>query len=240
MRQVGTQVFDLEAFQAGIGLAFCDPTLLQQALTHRSLVNEYADLGLADNQRLEFLGDAILGFLVGEWLYARYPDVREGELTSLRAHVVRTEGLASFAGEIELGSYLRLGRGEAASGGAMRSANLCDGFEALVGAIYLDQGLDVARVWVHAFLEGHAPEIDQQRKSKDAKTQLQEYTQGQLHVTPSYRIAREEGPDHAKVFTSQVLVDQDVWGEGIGPSKQTAEQAAAEAALRVMRQKRNP
>ncbi len=230
----------IEAFQAQMRLTFRDETLLREALTHRSLVNESADLSLADNQRLEFLGDAILDFLVGEWLYARYPDAREGELTGLRAHIVRTEGLASFAREIDLGSYLRLGRGEAAGGGASRSANLCDGFEALVGAIYLDQGLDATRAWVRAFLEQHAAEIDQQRKSKDAKTQLQEYTQGQLHVTPSYRIAREEGPDHAKVFTAQVIVDQDVWGEGPGPSKQAAEQAAAEAALRTIREKKGP
>jgi len=207
--------------------------LLEKALTHRSYVNEYPGLDLPDNQRLEFLGDAILDFLVGEWLYHRYPDAREGELTSLRAHIVRTGGLADFAREIDLGLYLRLGKGEATSGGHERPANLCAAFEALVGAIYLDQGMDAIRSWVYRFLEGHAREIDQRRKIKDAKSLLQEYTQGELHVTPTYRIVRESGPDHAKLFTAQVVIGDRVWGEGTGNNKQDAEQAAAQNALQV-------
>lgn len=180
---------------------------------------------------MEFLGDAILGFLVGEWLFHRYPDAREGELTAIRAHVVRTEGLAVFAREINLGAYLRLGKGEASSGGAHRQANLCAAFEALVGAMYLDDGLKCARQLTTAFLEERAAEIDAQRASKDAKSLLQEYTQALLRVAPAYRIVREEGPDHAKVFTAQVFVNQQIWGKGTGSSKQAAEQAAAEEAL---------
>ena len=214
-----------------ISQAFQDPALLMQALTHPSFVNEYADLGLADNQRMEFLGDAILDFLVGEWLFHRYPDAQEGELTGIRAHLVRTEGLAVFAREINLGAFLRLGKGEAASGGHQRPANLCAGFEALVGAMYLDQGLERTREWVARFLDERSEEIDAQRASKDAKSLLQEYTQASLRVTPSYRIVREEGPDHAKVFTAQVSVGHQVWGQGTGSSKQAAEQAAAEKAL---------
>jgi ribonuclease-3 len=224
-------VSDQELFQARLQVVFRDARLLEQALTHRSFVNEVVEAGWPDNQRLEFLGDAILGFLVGEWLYSRYPDAREGELTSLRAHVVRTDGLAACAREIELGTVLRLGKGEAASGGASRTANLCAAFEALVGAIYLDQGLEVVRAWVRATLERHAADIDAQRANKDAKSELQEYAQRVFHLTPSYRIAREDGPDHARTFTAEALVGTAVWGQGCGNSKQAAEQAAAENAL---------
>lgn len=222
----------LEVFQSRLGITFDRIQLLTGALTHSSFANERPQLGFPDNQRLEFLGDAILDFLVGEWLYLRYPDASEGELTSIRASVVRTESLAGFAKELDLGLYLQLGRGEAASGGHRRLANLCAGFEALMGAIYLDKGFCVARSWIHSFLEQHAPEIDSQRKLRDAKSLLQEYTQEHLRITPSYRIVGERGPDHAKVFAAEVVVDDDVWGEGTGTSKQAAEQAAAAAALK--------
>jgi ribonuclease-3 len=219
----------LQEFQTRIRITFNDPALLEQALTHSSYVNETNEPtpGLDDNQRLEFLGDAILDFMVGEWLYRRYPDAREGELTSLRAQLVRTESLAAQAAEIDLGANLRMGKGEAASGGARRLANLCAAFEALVGAIYLDQGYQVTADWVGAMLSAQDQEIDRMRQAKDAKSRLQEYTQGELRVTPCYRIVREEGPDHAKVFTAQVVVNEDVWGQGCGNSKQAAEQAAA-------------
>ena len=222
----------LKDLQARIGITFDKTALLEESLTHSSFVNEYPELKLPDSQRLEFLGDAILDFVVGEWLYLRYPDAREGELTRLRTHVVRTESLAAFAGEIDLGSCLRLGRGEAHSGGESRPANLCATFEALVGAIYLDQGMKVTRRWIHGILEDHQREIDSQ--SKDAKSLLQEHAQAHLHTTPSYRVVREEGPDHAKVFTAQAVITDRIQGEGRGASKQAAEQAAAEAALRAL------
>lgn len=225
----------LQVFQSRIGVTFRHIPLLAAALTHSSFVNECPQVDLPDNQRLEFLGDAILDFLVGEWLYLRYPDASEGELTSIRARVVCTESLADFAREVDLGSCLRLGRGEAASGGHGRSANLCAGLEALVGAIYLDQGISVVRSWVCSLLERHAQEIDSQRKLRDAKSLLQEYTQGHLRIAPSYRIVGEKGPDHAKVFAAEVVLGDDVWGEGTGTSKQLAEQAAAAAALRRRR-----
>ena len=223
---------DLEAAQAAAGVRFRDRALLRQALTHPSFPNENPQAERSDNQRLEFLGDAIVDLIVAEWLYARYPDASEGELTGLRAQIVRTEGLHAFALEIDLGRHLLMGRGEATSGGRARPANLCAAFEALTGAVYLDQGLDATRRWVFAFLDRHATEIDGLRTSKDAKSLLQEFTQSTVHITPSYRIIRQEGPDHAKVFTAQALVGDSVWGEGTGPSKQAAEQAAAEAALR--------
>jgi ribonuclease-3 len=223
----------LERLQSKIGVGFEDVTLLDEALTHSSFVNEHPDWAGKDNERLEFLGDAILDFLVGEWIYARYPDAREGVLTSVRARVVRTEGLASFARQIDLGEYLRFGRGEATSGGRSRDANLCAAFEALVGAIYLDQGIKRVRTWLGGFLEQSEEEIARYYEPRDPKTMLQEDVQAQLHVTPTYRIVHEEGPDHAKLFTAQVLVDDQVWGEGVGPSKREAEKAAADAALKA-------
>ncbi|MFO7918637.1 MAG: ribonuclease III [Anaerolineae bacterium] len=221
----------LARFQSQIGVDFENAALLNEALTHSSFTNEHPECDIRDNQRLEFLGDAILDFLVGEWIYIHYPSAREGVLTSVRAHIVRTEGLAAFAEQINLGEYLRLGRGEAASGGRSRAANLCAAFEALVGAIYLDQGMKRARAWVHRFLEQRGEEVSRHYGPRDPKTMLQEYVQGRLHVTPNYRIVREEGPDHAKIFTAQVLVDDQIWGEGAGPSKREAEKAAANAAL---------
>ncbi|HHX44518.1 MAG TPA: ribonuclease III [Chloroflexi bacterium] len=229
---------ELADAQAAARLRMHDGALLREALTHPSYPNETPHIDIPDNQRLEFLGDALIDLLVAEWLYARYPDASEGELTGLRAQIVRTEGLASFALEIDLGRHLLLGRGEAASGGRERAANLCAAFEALAGALYLDQGIDAARRWLLTFLEQHATEIDGLRASKDAKSLLQEYTQSTVHITPTYRIVRDEGPDHAKVFTAQVLVGDEVWGEGTGSSKQAAEQLAAEEALRTRRAQR--
>jgi ribonuclease-3 len=157
----------LAEFQSRIDITFNDTALLEQALTHSSYVNESPDPtpDLDDNQRLEFLGDAILDFLVGEWLYRRYPDAREGELTSLRAHLVRTESLAAFAATL-IWRRSAHGKGEAASGGARRPANLCAAFEALVGAIYLDQGYATARGWVAHILDDHRQEIDLCRQAK--------------------------------------------------------------------------
>lgn len=226
---------ELAEAQRAAGIAIRDRALLREALTHPSYPNENPQSDMPDNQRLEFLGDALIDLVVAEWLYARYPNASEGELTGLRAQIVRTEGLQAFALEIDLGRHLLLGRGEAASGGRERPANLCAAFEALAGALYLDQGIDAVRRWAYGFLERHAADIDGLRANKDAKSLLQEYAQSTVHITPAYRIVREEGPDHAKTFTAQALVGDAVWGEGTGNSKQAAEQAAAEAALRAHR-----
>lgn len=210
---------------------FRDAALLEEALTHRSYANEHPDKHLADNQRLEFLGDAVLSLIVGEWLFLRYPHFDEGSLTSARACIVCTETLAHFAREINLGNYLRMGRGEAATGGRERDTNLCAAFEALVGALYLDAGLEATRRWLEPFL-AHAEELINDGALHDPKSQLQELAQRDLHLTPFYRIVREEGPDHYKTFTAEVLLGKDVWGTGQGNSKQAAEQAAARAALK--------
>jgi ribonuclease III len=235
LAETGISEGQLVDAQRAAGVDFRDLSLLREALTHPSYPNENPLSDLLDNQRLEFLGDAVLDLVVAQWLFDRYPGATEGELTGLRAQIVRTEGLQAFALEIELGKHLLLGRGEAASGGRERPANLCAAFEALAGAIYLDQGLEGACRWARVFLERHATEIDGLRANKDAKSLLQEFAQSALRITPSYRIVREEGPDHAKTFTAQALVGDAVWGQGAGNSKQAAEQAAAEAALRAHR-----
>jgi ribonuclease III len=221
----------LRAFQDELGLPFRDLALLDEALTHSSYVNEAYDSHTRDNQRLEYLGDAILDFLVGEWLFATYPEAREGELTGLRALLVRTESLAALGRRMGIGRYLRMGRGESATGGPDRDANLCDAVEAFIGALYLDRGLDVTRAFVHAFLEDRASQAELAQAIKDAKSYLQEHVQSTLRETPQYRILSEDGPDHAKRFKAAVIVAGVVWGEGDGNSKQAAQQAAARAAI---------
>lgn len=221
----------LAAIQQRLGMSFHDRELLQEALTHPSFANESDDAGVAHNQRLEFLGDAILDFLVGRWLYERLPDASEGELTALRARLVRTEGLAELARALDLGAFMRFGHGEELSGGREKAANLCAGYEALIGAIYLDQGLETLEVWLLRTLTLRASHLVKEPASKDPKSALQEYTQAALHVTPRYELVETNGPDHARQFTVRVLVDGECWGTGVGNSKQQAQQAAAREAL---------
>jgi ribonuclease III len=222
-----------EAFARASGLSFRNRSYLELALTHSSFTNENPSYGGADNQRLEYLGDAILGFLVAEWLYTQYPDAGEGELTSLRAFVVRTESLAQLGRDMRIGHYLRMGRGEESSGGRAREANLAAAVEALIGAVYLDRGMEVTRVLVGQHLDALSEDIERQRSHKNAKTFLQEYTQLNLGVTPVYEIVDQAGPDHALTFTARVLIAGEIWGEGVGLSKRAAEQAAARAAIDV-------
>ncbi|MCC7353262.1 MAG: ribonuclease III [Anaerolineae bacterium] len=221
----------LGEFEADTGLVFRDKSLLERALTHRSYLNERPEFPQFDNERLEFLGDAVLDFLVGEYVYHRLPEVREGELTSLRAALVRTETLASFARRLHLGHYLRMGHGEAESGGRERSATLCGAFEALVGALYLDQGMVRIRHLMEPFLEPELERIQQYALSKDPKSRLQEWSQGYRGVTPEYRTVEQRGPDHARVFVVEVWLGDQMYGRGEGRSKQAAAQAAATAAL---------
>jgi len=224
----------LHNLEQELDLSLSDKSLLERALTHRSFPNENPDRALEDNERLEFLGDAVLDFVVGEYLYHHFPEGREGELTSLRAALVRTETLADFARQIELGGYLRLGRGEAESGGRGRPALLCSAFEALVGALYLDQGIETVATFMARFIVPAISRILAQELNKDAKSQLQEWSQGRWHLTPAYRTVAERGPDHAKQFTVEVVIGEEVYAQGTGRSKQAAEQAAAEAALAAL------
>jgi len=222
---------NLSECETAIGIAFKDKSLLQRALTHPSYVNENPDFPLGDNQRLEFLGDAALDFIAGEYLYRCFPEMEEGELTPLRAALVKKETLARFASQLSLGRYLLLGRGEEESGGREKPSNLCDAFEALVGALYLDQGLEVAKEFVKNFIKPEVERMREEGMKKDAKSLLQEWSQAQWRLTPTYRTVAEKGPDHAKEFTVEVLIGEEVYGRGVGHSKQAAEQEAARAAL---------
>lgn len=216
--------------QRNLGIHFHQPTLLREALTHASYVNEKPCEATTDNERLEYLGDAVLDLLVAEELYRRYPVAREGELTAMRAALVRTESLAHIAQEIHLADHLLLGRGEEASGGRERAANLCAALEAVIGAIYLDQGLDETRRLVQRLFAGALAALGE-KAMRDPKSLLQEQVQGRLHCTPVYRTVSESGPDHAKEFIVEVIVGDRLVGTGRGPNKQAAEQAAARAAL---------
>jgi len=227
---------DFTDLEKTIEISFRDKSLLERAFVHRSYLNENTDFPLPHNERLEFLGDAILDFLVGEFLFNRCPEMREGKLTSLRAALVRTEMLANLARQLNLGDYLYLGRGEENSGGRTRDPILCDTFEALIGAIYLDQGLGATRQLVERLIRPEARRIFERRLDRDPKSLLQEFSQAEFGFTPLYETVSEEGPDHAKEFTVAVLIDGVVQGQGSGRSKQLAEQAAAEAALKALGQ----
>lgn len=211
--------------------SFSDYSLLDRALTHRSFLNENPSTSLEDNERLEFLGDAVLDFIVGAYLYHRFPEMDEGELTSLRAALVRAKTLAMFARQLNLGEAVRLGLGEAENGGRDRTPILCATFEALVGAIYLDSGIDAVTPLVERLIEPALEEIIASSLHKDAKSEFQVWAQARFNITPRYKVVKTEGPDHAKIFTTQVFVGDMVWGEGSGGSKQRAAQAAAAQAL---------
>lgn len=221
--------------EAAFGLIFANKALLQRALTHRSYLNENPNYPLEDNERLEFLGDAILDFITGEYLYHRFPEMAEGRLTNLRSALVRTERLAQFASDINLGDFLFLGRGEEDSGGRARPAILCDAFEALVGALYLDQGIEATRHFIYRAIEPALQKILASDAEKDPKSQLQELAQSHYQLTPTYRTINEQGPDHAKEFTVQAIIGQKPYGVGAGFSKQSAAQAAAQEALKLLR-----
>jgi ribonuclease III len=213
-----------------LGLDFTILRFLTRALTHRSYVNEHADVP-EDNERLEFLGDAVLDFVVGAWLYKRYPEMAEGQLTRMRSALVRTEQLAAFARELNLGPAMRLGRGELYGGGRDRDALLCDTFEALIGALYLHGEIKVVRDFVFPLLEKASDEIILQPDVYDAKSRLQEWTQGRKLGIPHYDTRSAEGPDHAKTFIVDVYIGGSLIGTGAGPNKQVAAQNAAADAL---------
>jgi ribonuclease-3 len=221
----------LEEFSWRAGLAFNDPALLRTALTHRSYLNEHPDLDWEDNERLEYLGDAVLDYLLADYLYRSLPNATEGELTALRAAIVRRETLARFAEKLGIGQALLMGHGEAETGGRTRPATLCASFEALVGAVYLDRGRSAVLDLVLPLVEAELPDARTEVLGKDPKSRLQELAQGVLGITPRYRTVKAEGPDHAKTFTVEVLLGEHVLGAGEGPSKQLAAQRAAIHAL---------
>ena len=219
-----------EEFIRRLGLPSSSIRLVSRAMTHRSYINEHAE-ALQDNERLEFLGDAVLDFLVGAWLYNNFPELAEGELTRLRSALVRTEQLAAFARQIGLGGALFLGRGEIQAGGRDREVLLCAGFEALVGALYLDSGLQAVQVFLEPFLEPSADQIYSSRSDQDPKSLLQEKAQSLRLGTPTYATVGSRGPEHNKVFEVEVAVGGTIFGRGVGMSKQAAAKEAACQAL---------
>ena len=228
--QGGLQMETPREFADRLNLPFKDSLLLDRALTHRSYLNEHPE-ALEDNERLEFLGDAVLDFVVGAWLYNRFPEMNEGDMTRLRAALVRTERLANFAEQINLGPLLRLGRGEEEGGGRARPAMLCASFEALIGALYLDVGVSSVETFMAPMLEITADVILANHHDRDAKSILQEWAQSLGFMAPNYRKVAERGPDHDKIFEVEVEINNQVYGRGTGRSKQTASKAAARAAL---------
>jgi ribonuclease-3 len=227
-------MIDIFEAEKALNFSFGNKALLQRALTHRSYLNENPDYPLEDNERLEFLGDAVLDFITGEYLYHRFPEMPEGRLTNLRSALVRTETLARFATQLNLGDYIFLGRGEEESGGRRRPAILCDAFEALIGALYLDQGLEAARAFICSIIDPTLQAILASDTDKDSKSRLQEVAQSHYQLTPTYRTVKEQGPDHAKEFTVEALIGSKIYGRGTGFSKQLAAQAAAQQALQTL------
>jgi len=221
--------------QQRLGINWSTPELFYQALTHSSCAHENRHLGLTHNQRLEFLGDAVLELIISEHLYRMFPDSSEGELTKLRAAVVCEPSLAKVARELTLGYCLRMGRGEERSGGRERPSILADAFEALLGAIYLDKGLEVARRIVLNELASVIKDVIDGKLDKDYKTELQEMLQQHSSDPVSYVILREEGPDHNKTFTAGVVYRGKEIGRGTGHSKKEAEQRAAKEALALVK-----
>lgn len=221
----------LDALQAALGVNFKDEALLQQALAHRSYLNENPALHLVSNERLEFLGDAVLGFVVANELYSRFPDFSEGELTKLRAALVRGETLGRIAASLQLGDYLYLGHGEEESGGRSRPRNLSCTLEAVIGAVFLDSGLDVAESFILRMVNGELEGVVEDKFAADYKSRLQQIIQSERKITPVYRTIEEVGPDHAKTFTVEVLAGDVILGRGSGRSKRAAEVNAARHAL---------
>ena len=214
-----------------LGLRFSNLSMLTRALTHRSYVNENPD-AIEDNERLEFLGDAVLDFIVGAWVYHRFPEMPEGNLTKMRSALVRNDQLAEFARHLNLGPALRLGRGESASGGSQRDGLLGSTFEALIGALYLDSGLKAVEDFVKPLLEGVRELV--LTKIHDPKSQLQEWAQAQKLGAPRYKTIATTGPDHAKEFDVQVEIGGQVVGQGHGTNKHSAEHFAAKNALKSL------
>jgi ribonuclease-3 len=227
---------ELDQLAREAGIAFADPALLQRAMTHRSYVNEHP-AAVEDNERLEFLGDACLDMASAAWLYQRFPELDEGELTRLRSSLVRTEALAEFARELHLGEVVLLGKGEAASGGRDRLALLCDVFEALVGAIYLDGGQAAVEVFMDSRFERAVTRALEDGSLIDPRSRLQIWAQAELNATPRYTTVDSHGPDHARQFIVEVEVSEVLRSRGQGRSKQEAAQDAAARLLRDIERK---
>ncbi len=221
---------EIEQHAAALGLSFNSYALLEEALTHRSYLNEHKD-ARAHNERLEFLGDAVLELAVTHFLYTKYPSKPEGDLTAFRAALVNTVSLAESSEALGLNGMILLSKGESRDTGRARQIILANAFEAVLGALYLDQGYDAAEAFIGKHLYPKIDDVVAKRAWQDAKSHFQELAQDKKGHTPAYKTLKEAGPDHAKVFTVGVFVGAERIAEGEGHSKQEAEQAAAQAAI---------
>jgi ribonuclease-3 len=226
---------NLTALQQVLGIQFNDQSLLQQALVHSSYVNENPGATLTSNERLEFLGDAILALVVAQKLYDAHPLFSEGEMTKLRSALVRRTTLANIARTISLGEYIYLGKGEEASGGRNKPANLANALESVIAAIFLDQGTDTARDFILRLLDAELKELVSQGAWIDYKSQLQHFSQFKYKETPVYQIIEATGPAHDRRFTAEARVGEIVLGKGSGKSKKLAETEAARIALEQLK-----
>lgn len=224
-------MIDFKVLEQKLDIRFTNQKLLVQAFTHRSYLNENPSFGLGHNERLEFLGDAVLELVVTEYLYERFAEKPEGELTSLRAALVNAEMLADVGLKLGIGDFLLLSRGEKKDTGRARGYILANVFEAFVGALYLDQGYETCKQFIAHVLFGRLDEVIEKKLWRDPKSAFQEEAQERVGITPSYRVLKEVGPDHAKRFSVGVYLGVTLVAEGGGPSKQDAEVEAAEKAL---------
>lgn len=222
---------EFSTFEQKIGYTFRSRHLLESAFTHRSYLNENRAPGREHNERLEFLGDAVLELAVTEFLYAKYPEKPEGDLTAYRAALVNTQSISDAGQKLGMNEYLLLSRGEARDTGRARQIILANAFEALIGALYLDQGYDAAKNFIATQLFDKADEIVEKNLWQDAKSKFQELAQEKVGITPSYRLIDQAGPDHDKRFTVGAFLGQEKIASGDGKSKQEAEQVAAQGAL---------
>jgi ribonuclease-3 len=223
---------------ADLNIEFKDISILEKALTHRSYLNENKQVDKS-NERLEFLGDAVLELIVSDYLYTKYPDRPEGDLTSFRSAIVRTESLADASRELNYGKYLKMAKGEEESGGRDKDYILANTFEAVLGAIYMDQGYEACKELVTRVLISKIDYIVKNRLDIDSKTKIQERAQAEYRETPTYEVIEENGPDHDKEFVVVVKVGSRVIGRGKGGSKQKAEEAAAEKGLKYIEKSLN-
>ena len=224
----------MQELEKKLNYTFRDPALLSEALSHSSYANEHRAVGLRSNERLEFLGDSVLGFVTAEFLFVQHPGLPEGDLTRIRAALVCEQSLYEVAQKLELGRYLKLGRGEEAGGGRNRTSILADATEAVFAAVYLDGGIGEASALIHrVLLDAEREEVVEERR-RDYKTALQELIQRQADQVLTYRMVGEEGPDHNKTFLAEVLLNGVQAGTGSGHSKKEAEQSAARAALQKL------
>jgi ribonuclease-3 len=224
-------LLDLSTLQKTLGIDFRNQALLKQALVHSSYINENPTDSSGDNERLEFLGDAVLGFIITEKLYREYPDSSEGEMTRVRAALVNGNALAGIARRMGLGEALYMGKGEESSGGRNKKPNLAGALEALIAAVYLDRGITATRKFVLRLLEEEITDVLSKSAVRDAKSRLQEIVQSRSQGMPLYQIIEEHGPSHEKIFTVEVIIGDVAMGRGTGKSKKQAETAAARAAL---------